>query len=445
MKAGSKGSVTIEATISLTAFMFAIVTLLITVNICVAQAKIAVAINTTAREISQYSYLYGLTGFNQQKRDLANASKPAKDEIGDTLTNINKAYDAMQSIGDSTQKTDIANPSTYADAFGAATTGASEIGSSVDGISTTVQNIAGDPKAFIFSMIKMAASETIDYATTKLIAEPLARTMVQKHFQDYSGQSAEDYLKSIGVVPGPSGLYLDGLDFSKSSLYLYGSDDIRIVVTYKIKLIQLLPLRNIFTFTQTAATKGWLLGDEVESKSESEAISEDLQSNNESYWINTPIQRRVEAIREKELEKLKNDGYLGISSMTQVHAFNPADNNFVFISTTNPLYSEGSTVMTVADLDEAQVRETYKRVIGQISSDLDGIKEVTVKTGENGKQTYDLTKKGVTVTKTVRLVIPEDPGLKEKMQSILDTYDTGGVTIELVQGYGSGVDTVSAS
>lgn len=47
------GSVTIEATISLSAFMFAIVTILTIVNICIAQARIAYAINTTAKEISE--------------------------------------------------------------------------------------------------------------------------------------------------------------------------------------------------------------------------------------------------------------------------------------------------------------------------------------------------------------------------------------------------------
>ena len=61
------GSVTIEATISLTAFMFAIVTLLTIVNICMIQARMSVAINTTAKELSQYSYLYSLTGFSARK------------------------------------------------------------------------------------------------------------------------------------------------------------------------------------------------------------------------------------------------------------------------------------------------------------------------------------------------------------------------------------------
>ena len=86
---GESGSVTIEATISLSAFMFAIVTLLTIVNICLVQARVAVAINTTAKELSQYSYLYSLTGFNKSDAELAQAAKdgtPAPDSI---LSDIN--------------------------------------------------------------------------------------------------------------------------------------------------------------------------------------------------------------------------------------------------------------------------------------------------------------------------------------------------------------------
>ena len=60
-----KGAIVIEATLSLTFFMFLIVMLLSIVNICIAQAKIAVALNETAKEISQYSYMYTLTGINE--------------------------------------------------------------------------------------------------------------------------------------------------------------------------------------------------------------------------------------------------------------------------------------------------------------------------------------------------------------------------------------------
>lgn len=76
-----QGAIVVEATISLTAFMFLIVTILTVINICYAQAKIGVAVNTTAKEISEYSYLYNLTGLREKQGDLYSEGEDAKKTI----------------------------------------------------------------------------------------------------------------------------------------------------------------------------------------------------------------------------------------------------------------------------------------------------------------------------------------------------------------------------
>lgn len=73
-----QGAIVVEATISLTAFMFLIVTILTVINICYAQAKIGVAVNTTAKKISEYSYLYNLTGLREKQGDLYSEGEDAK-------------------------------------------------------------------------------------------------------------------------------------------------------------------------------------------------------------------------------------------------------------------------------------------------------------------------------------------------------------------------------
>lgn len=57
---GERGVIVIEATISLTAFMFALVMIMSMINICIVQARVSNAINLTAKELSQYSYYIGL-------------------------------------------------------------------------------------------------------------------------------------------------------------------------------------------------------------------------------------------------------------------------------------------------------------------------------------------------------------------------------------------------
>ena len=52
-----RGAIIVEATISLTMFIFAMFTLYSLVNICYVQSKMSVAVNVAAKEMSQYAYL----------------------------------------------------------------------------------------------------------------------------------------------------------------------------------------------------------------------------------------------------------------------------------------------------------------------------------------------------------------------------------------------------
>lgn len=95
----NKGSVTVEATIALTAFMFAIITILTIVNICMVQARISIAINTVAKEMSQYSYLYALTGFNKSEEALAQAGQDGTQDINSILSDVNTVFNEIGNIG----------------------------------------------------------------------------------------------------------------------------------------------------------------------------------------------------------------------------------------------------------------------------------------------------------------------------------------------------------
>ena len=93
-----RGSVTIEATIALTAFLFAFMMLYNVVTLCRAQTKIGVAINNTAKEISQYSYIYGLTGIKGSLDQLNHAAGDTRVGINDLIGNVDEAFQEIQSI-----------------------------------------------------------------------------------------------------------------------------------------------------------------------------------------------------------------------------------------------------------------------------------------------------------------------------------------------------------
>ena len=54
----NRGAIVVEATAVLPIFIFAIYIILSIVDICYVQAKISMALDSAAEDISQYSYLY---------------------------------------------------------------------------------------------------------------------------------------------------------------------------------------------------------------------------------------------------------------------------------------------------------------------------------------------------------------------------------------------------
>ena len=419
-----RGSVTIEATISLSAFMFAIVTILGLVTICTAQAKIGVALNTTAKEISQYSYLYGLTGFNESTATLADAAGGTKQSINETVGNVNTIFNEIENLGNTGNNTNISDPSSVIDAWDSISQSVHNGTESAGAIEEQIKDIAKDPKQFIFGIVKLLASEGLEEAKSRLVAAPLSKVMIQKHLKNEKNQSVEDYLKSLYIVPGSGGSYLDGLDFSKSTLFAYGSNEIRLVVTYKVKIIPLLPIKTEYSFTQSAVTHGWLQGD----KTFKSASSFTENPENNSIWIKATVEERADLIRHMGIDEYKSEGYEKTKGLTDVQLYNDSLAEFIMISSMNPLYGLSS----VDEIDEAAIKSSIERLSGKIRSTTESLNSVKCESGS----TYQC--QGA--NNKVVLVIPEDEGLKEKIQQIIDSTNTKGVEFEIITSYGSGIN-----
>ena len=210
-----RGSVTIEAIISLSAFMFAIVTMMTIVNICIVQAKIAYAINTTAKEISQYSYLYALTGINDREGEVAESGRVQTQDLQNVLTKTNEAFNEIQNLGSSTAPQSVNDIDDILSAWDDVKGGVNNVMDAGSSIKSSIENIAKDPKSLMFGIAKIGATETFDLFKSRLIAAPLAKVMCKKHLVDEKDGDVDAYLKKLGVIPNSSGSYIDGLDFSK--------------------------------------------------------------------------------------------------------------------------------------------------------------------------------------------------------------------------------------
>lgn len=432
------GSVTVEATISLSAFMFAIVTILTIVNICVVQAKMSIAVNATAKELSHYSYLYSLTGIPGSQAKIGEAAGQTEEKINGVLSDVNTVFTEIQNIGkdDREEAQDITG---MLNGLKGSYDNISEAGGS---LKEQLEELAKDPKGVAMGLVKIAATDGWNLATSRLIAAPLSKGLCKKNLVSEKNGDIEAYLKHLGVVPDANGSYLDGLDFSKSTLFPDGSNEIRVTVSYDVKVIALLPIDFSFHFTQTAVTHGWLSGEESY-RSTSKVLDTESNSN---IWTEGTIKERSELMRQQGIKDYVADGYVQVAgrSFSDVHVYNSETNEFVAFHSMNPLYSaEGQDTLTLDDISDVAIKEQIEHLCAGIDDSTKNLKTVQTKTtaadGTVTKTDYNCENS----TQKVVLVIPEDEGLKEKIQSIIDTCNTRGVTIELSPGYGNGARTTT--
>jgi len=443
------GSVSIEATISLTAFMFLFITIYSLITVCRAQSKIAVAVNSVAKELSQYSYLYGLTGLNETQEKISKDNKEYVEGINSFITDVTNVYNGLQTITVNgkeavSQPVDVAIENVINDWDEIEEELKTAKESSVN-IKNKIEELIDDPKSFLIGFCKLAGNEAYESIKTNLVAEPLARKLIQKNLR-YSAssglsdkESCERYLKSLRIVPGTrfgKTSYLHGLDFSDSTLFQYGSDEIEIVVTYKIKMIQLLPISKELTFTHKAVTKGWFSGDKrrTTKKQEKEAVVEKLNNLGESIWSTGTAKEIKDLVRSMGIDEFKSNGYYSVSNETYIQLYNKDENEFVYITASNPLYNKSS----VDDVDLEDLKYEIENLKAIMLASTENKKTVDIKVEKNWNKINETVKcDDRDIKRTVQLVIPEDAGLKEKYEEAIKSVDLTGVKIEIITSYGT--------
>ncbi|MFI3170086.1 MAG: hypothetical protein R3Y06_09095 [Faecalibacterium sp.] len=201
-----KGALIIEATISLTFFMMLIFTLLSLINIAYAQARIGIAVNSAAKELSQYAQLYYATEMDEQLTGTGGTSSSFFESFAEL---INQLGDSASTINE-------------------------ELGSVITEAGTS---LSGDNLG--------------DYLKNYM-GGTLARTLVQKNLVSTENGSADAYLRGLHVVNG-----LSGLDFGNTSFLEGTTGNVNIVVEYDIQVIQLLNIDFTFHFVHYAYTTAW--------------------------------------------------------------------------------------------------------------------------------------------------------------------------------------------
>lgn len=438
------GAVTIEATIALTSFLFMFMMIFSVITICRAQARVQIAINATAKELSQYSYLYGMTGLDSVLNELQGKGEETKAEVNGTIENVANIFGSIEAIGAEGQeavgKVQTLDPQAIKDAMGSWETVSGQMENievNADDIKQKLEAYSENPQELLFGMAKLLASESLELAKSRVIAEPVCRALVKKHLKRHNDDTAEAFCQSVGIVPGTylgKESYFNGMDFSNSTLFPYGSDEINIVVTYKVKLLQLLPIDLDFTITQSALTKGWLHGDMTPGADSAGEMLTAMKAKGENLWNSPENWGKVkQKMISEEVDNLKTGDYYGVSGQTYIHAYDPDTNTFAMVSAMNPLFG----VDSIDEVDKEALKDALKTHASQINSATDNMQSITIKKldehGNFQKVDYDCTAEK---TKKVVILIPEDEGLKELMEELVTELGSE-VQFEFKPVYGS--------
>lgn len=397
-----RGAVVVEAVISMTTFIFAILVILSVADIAYVQSKMAVALNSAAREISQYCFLYYKFQLDEANASLSEGTEEAQKTVEDTVAGLGQMMDSFGEAGSDFEE------GNFISAVDSLADGADSANRTV---SNLARDIAEDPRAFLVGMGKLAGREVTEAAKVYL-GQIMARAFMSKNLKSFAGDDPDAFLRRLHVADG-----MDGLDFQYTSLMAYGSsNEIQLVCTYQVEVVRLLNTDFTFTFRQTARTLAW--GDGVSLVTP------------RSIWTSM-----APAARGKHIVGEEKKGYAYTSSGHGFDAYvnSWGRNEFVTITSMDP--TSGSY-------------QEVDGILGRLSKNFDdmyaGVADlgdsVTV-TGSGGEVTLD--SDPATRSYQIVLVLPQetDNAYKEKVNEAISRlkakYPDTDLSVTVKEGYGS--------
>lgn len=197
-----KGAVIIEATLTLTFFMFAIFTLLSVTQIAYVQSRMSTALSCATKELAEYAHVYYVTQLDKALPSSGGKSSEVFNKVGDFLQNIGS------------------NLGTIDDELGKFVT---ETGNSISGDS-------------LGQWIKSG------------IGEGIIKKLMLSNLVSGTGESPEEFLRANRV---------ENVSLSQSSFLEDDSRDIFMQVTYDIRVLKLLHIDYTFHMSTWAYATAW--------------------------------------------------------------------------------------------------------------------------------------------------------------------------------------------
>lgn len=270
---GQRGSITIEASISLTFFLFAMICILFAIRTSRVQTAIQYSLDMAAQDISQYTYLYYASGVYDLEQEIKTAGESASETMNKgvehldqmavgvetALSTVKDGGKTLTQLGDEDYSANLESLktkwSTLKQDGAVVQEQAGKIKDAVKAMKDDASAIKESPVAFAKSLAAFATGEGMDMLKGPLLGMLYGRAMCEKYIGN--GADADQWLKRMNVVDG-----MEGLNFAWSSVLDGTSQDVNLVVTYKVKVFPGVLDGIEATFAQSASTRAWMGGDE---------------------------------------------------------------------------------------------------------------------------------------------------------------------------------------
>ena len=209
----SAGSITLEATIFLTMFILFYVVMLDLIQIVRAQAVLQYAVNSAAKEISVYSYVLTKGGITDKRAETSETANDFKGEAADLA-------DGLAEVGEILMGSSEGNLS---DAVG-------DLYETGEGL---LDEYSEDPQKLVnggLAFVKQWAANEISAAAI----EAFVKQRVEANVEAMSNKTADEYLKSLGIVGGTA-----DLDYGRSKWAENKSGnliELEVVVVYSVEI-----------------------------------------------------------------------------------------------------------------------------------------------------------------------------------------------------------------
>ena len=260
-----KGSISIEASISLVAFTFFIVCVLLLINVSRVQMRLQTAADKAVREVTGYLYLYKVSGLYDVDISIQQSGNRSAGAINTAIQSFDQIADGVEKVADKiggvTSAGDMKGRyQALSDTIKQGRETGNVLQEQYGTLSGLISSVSDNPIAYLRSLGAMAVSTGWNKAKSYIIGSLLAKNLTLKYLG--GAEAADKMLKSYRVEKG-----VEGLDFSCSCIFDQNSDsanpleDVNIVILYKMNVAPL--MGKLFTqlFCVTASARGWLGGD----------------------------------------------------------------------------------------------------------------------------------------------------------------------------------------